>query len=157
MIAVLAVIGLAVGRIVIGNNYFVTAHNDTVSIMRGIQGSVFGYPLQQPFRIGCLTPQNELKIISPGDPQNGCKPLKITDLRPSQRAQVIAGLPGGNLDAAIKQMSNLVPGGLLPLCAPPTSAPTPTPPESTSSPTPSPVTTRPRAPQEPGKDCRTAA
>ena len=185
VILVLLATGLVVGRIVIGNNYYVTAHNDTVSIMRGIQQSVFGYPLQQPFRIGCLTDQGELKILSVGDSQNGCKPLKVNDLRPSERAQVIAGLPSGNLDAAIKQMYNLVPGGLLPVCAPPTPAaptpstkppvttpapatttPAPTPAETpqpspslTAPPTtsPAPVTTLPRAPQEPGKDCRTAA
>ena len=186
VVAVLLATGLVVGRIVIGNNYYVAVHNDTVSIMRGIQGSVFGYPLQQQFRIGCVTPQNELRIISPGDSQNGCKPLKVDYLRPSERAQVVAGLPGGNQEAAVKQMNNLVPG-VLPVCAPPTPA-TPAPPVTTPAPaptspapapapptapsekpppspsvtappttSPAPVTTLPRAPQEPGKDCRTAA
>ena len=161
---ILVVAIFVVGRIVIGNSYFLTAHNDTVSIMRGIQGSVFGYPLQQPFRIGCLTPQNELKILSPGDAQNGCKPLKVNDLHPSERVQVITGLPGGNLEAAIKQMNNLVPGGLLPVCEPaatpgepPEASPVPTASPTAPSTTPAPMTTLPRAPQEPGKDCRNAA
>ncbi|MFZ0833981.1 MAG: protein phosphatase 2C domain-containing protein, partial [Mycobacterium sp.] len=138
VIAVLLATGLVVGRIVIGNNYYVAVHNDTVSIMRGIQGSVFGYPLQQQFRIGCVTSQNELRIISPGDPQNGCKPLKVDYLRPSERAQVVAGLPGGNQEAAVKQMNNLVPG-VLPVCAPPTPTPPATPQPPVTAPAPPPT------------------
>ena len=141
---------------IIRNNYYVTAHNGTVSIMRGIEGSLFGYPLQEQFRVGCLTNQSELRIIGLGGPQNGCQPLKVEFLRPSERAQVVAGLPTGNLGAAIEQMNNLVPGGLLPVCEPaPSSPPAPSP--TTPPLTPSPVTELPPAPQEPGKDCRTAA
>lgn len=196
VIVVLVAAGLLIGRMVIRNNFYVTAYGDTVSIMRGFQGSLLGYPLQEQVRIGCLTNQSELRVIGSSDSQNGCRPLKVNDLRPSERAQVIAGLPGGNLDAAIKQMYNLVPSGLLPPCeksAPATPAPattttkvpastpeltptsttsasptpsgsletsTPTPSPSATTPrisTPAPVTVLPRAPQEPGKDCRTVA
>ncbi len=36
--------GLAVGREIVRNNYYVTEHDGTVSIMRGVQGSFLGYP-----------------------------------------------------------------------------------------------------------------
>jgi protein phosphatase len=40
--------GLAVGREIVRNNYYVTQHDGTVSIMRGVQGSFLGYQLQEP-------------------------------------------------------------------------------------------------------------
>ncbi len=171
--------GLAVGREIIRNNYYVTAHDGTVSIMRGISGSILGIRMQNPYLLGCLNDRNELSQISYGQPVENldCRLMKLQDLRPSEREQVAAGLPGGSLDDAIGQLRELAHSSLLPPCptATPTPTPTPTPaPPSTprtepgqeDSPTPAPappptpsptVTALPAPPPKPGTDCRAAA
>jgi PPM family protein phosphatase len=131
LLIVLVVAGLVVGRMIIRNNYFVAAHGNTVSIMRGVQGSLLGYPLQEPYLVGCLNARNELSLMGVGESHASCNLLRVSDLRPSERAQVIAGLPTGSYDEAYKQIQNLVPGSLLPVCAPP--APPPPPPAPTTS------------------------
>ncbi len=45
LLVLLAVAGLIVGRYIIRTNYYVTAHNGTVSIMRGVQGLPAGLSL----------------------------------------------------------------------------------------------------------------
>ncbi|MBV9512899.1 MAG: serine/threonine-protein phosphatase [Mycobacteriaceae bacterium] len=180
VLVVLAVAGLLIGRYIIRTNYYVAAHNDTVSIMRGIQGSLLNYPLQEQYRIGCVTPSNELRVIALSDPQNGCRALNVNDLRPAERKQVIDGLKSGTFDDAFKEMNNLVPA-LLPVCqaapAPTPAAPTPTT-TTTTTPTKAPVTSEPTptptpsesavptapapstpapTPQTPGTTCRNAA
>ncbi|MCV7224677.1 PP2C family protein-serine/threonine phosphatase [Mycolicibacterium komossense] len=133
LIVLLVFAGLAVGREVIRSNYYVTENAGTVSIMRGIQGSILGYPLQEPYLLGCLNDRNELSQISYGQPADslGCRLMGLQDLRPSERAQVAAGLPAGSLDDAINQLRELAHTSLLPLCAPapatPTTSATPTP------------------------------
>ena len=169
--------GLAVGREIIRNNYYVTAHDGTVSIMRGISGSILGIRMQNPYLLGCLNDRNELSQISYGQPVENldCRLMKLQDLRPSERAQVAAGLPGGSLDDAIGQLRELAHSSLLPPCptATPTPTPTPTPappstprtepgqedsPAPAPPPTPSPtVTALPAPPPKPGTDCRAAA
>ncbi|MDX1893147.1 protein phosphatase 2C domain-containing protein [Mycolicibacterium sp. 050158] len=151
MVVVLA--GLAVGRTVIQNNYYVAERDGSVQIMRGVQGSFLGMPLQQPFQIACLDSRNSITNIGVDDSRSGCQPLKLADLRESERAQVSAGLPGGTLDEAIRQLRELGQNSVLPICAPATSSrttttPSPTPPPSstsaepaTSSPAPTPSAT----------------
>ena len=58
-------------------NYYVSAYNGTVAIMRGIQGSILGYPLQEPYLLGCLNDRNELSQISYG--QAGRQPRLPAD------------------------------------------------------------------------------
>ncbi|MGE2732800.1 PP2C family protein-serine/threonine phosphatase, partial [Mycolicibacterium vaccae] len=150
MLFVLA--GLAVGREIIRNNYYVTEHDGTVSILRGVQGSFLGYPLQEPYLLGCLNSRNELSLISAGQSRDDldCRLLAVGDIRPSERAQVIAGLPSGSLDDAIRQIEELARTSLLPVCAPrptattPRPAPTPNPTPATSG-TAAPRTTAPSA------------
>jgi protein phosphatase len=101
------------------SNYYVAEHDGAVYIMRGVQGSFLGMPLQQPFRIACLDSRNDLKIIGVDDPRTGCQLLKVGDLRESERAQVTAGLPTGSVDDAIRQLNELGQTSLLPICAPP--------------------------------------
>ncbi|WP_111511325.1 PP2C family protein-serine/threonine phosphatase [Mycobacterium kyogaense] len=131
VLAVLA--GLAVAREIVRNNYYVSEHDGVVSIMRGVQGSFLGISLQEPYLLGCLNARNELSLISADQPQDnlGCRPLAVGDMRPSERAQVVAGLPSGTLDDAIGQIEELSRSSVLPVCAPPTPAtssrPTPTP------------------------------
>jgi protein phosphatase len=118
--------GLAIGREIVRNNYYVTAHDGTVSIMRGVQGSFLGVALQEPFLSGCLNARNELSLIGASQPRDGldCRMLGVNDMRPSERAQVIAGLPSGSLDEAIAQIEQLARSSVLPVCAPPTPTPT---------------------------------
>lgn len=144
LVILLAIAGLVVGREIIRSSYYVSAYNGTVAIMRGIQGSILGYPLQEPYLLGCLNDRGELSQISYGQSTNslGCTLMRLQDLRPSERTQVSAGLPTGSLDNAIGQLRELARGSLLPPCAPtppPTPAPSPAPstsPAPSSSPVP---------------------
>ncbi|MDP9168744.1 MAG: protein phosphatase 2C domain-containing protein, partial [Actinomycetota bacterium] len=104
LLLVLVLAGLAVGRMVLQNNYYVAERNGSVHIMRGVQGSFLGMPLQQPFQIACLDSRNSITNIGVDDNRAGCQPLEVADLRESERAQVTAGLPGGTLDEAIRQL-----------------------------------------------------
>jgi len=125
--------GLAVGREIVRNNYYVSEHDGTVSIMRGVQGSFLGLSLQEPYLLGCLNTRNELSLISAGQSRDDldCRLLGVDDMRPSERAQVIAGLPSGTLDEAISQIEELSRSSVLPVCAPrPTPRPATTPPPS---------------------------
>jgi protein phosphatase len=172
-VALLALAGLGIGYRTIRNYYYVNAYADTVAIMRGIQGSILGVRLQQPYLLGCLNDRGELSQVSygQGTANPGCALLRLNDLRPSGRAQVTAGLPAGSLDDAIAQLRELARGSLLPLCAlPKTSSPaTSTAPRSgsgppaagprsttamSSPPAPAPL---PVPQQQPGIDCRAAA
>lgn len=149
----LVIAGIGLGYNTIRSYYYVGAHNEQVSIMRGIQGSILGVPLQQPYQVGCINDRGELSQISYGqaDTELGCELMRLVDLRPSERAQVNAGLPAGSLDEAIGQLRELAQSSLLPLC-PPLSGTASN--SASSSPTASslPVPTR-----RPGTDCRAAA
>lgn len=117
--------GLAVAREIVRNNYYVTAHDGTVSIMQGLQGSFLGFGLQEPYRLGCLNDRNELSLIGADEPRDNrdCRLLNVDDMRPSERAQIVAGLPGGTLEEAIAQLHQLARDSVLAVCA---SAATPT-------------------------------
>jgi hypothetical protein len=187
LVALLALAGLGVGSKIIRSYYYVSADGETVAIMRGIQGSILGVRLQQPYLLGCVNDRGELSQISYGqqDAELGCELMRLQDLRPSERAQVSAGLPAGSLDEAIGQLRQLAQGSLLPLCVPaPAPKTTPStgvhsgsgapagPPASTatsptassapSSPTtaaskPARTTALPAPQQTPGTDCRATA
>jgi serine/threonine protein phosphatase PrpC len=131
LVVLLVLAGLAIGRLVIRSNYYVAENDGAVYIMRGVQGSFLGMPLQQPFRLACLDSRAELTIIGSDDPRGDCQVLKVGDLRESERAQVKAGLPAGSVDDAIRQLKELGHSSLLPVClppAPPTPTTTPAPP-----------------------------
>ncbi|AMO58869.1 serine/threonine protein phosphatase [Mycolicibacterium phlei] len=119
LVVLLALAGLAVGRQIIRNNYYVAAHDNTVSIMRGIPGSILGYSLQEPYRHGCLTGRNGLTLISPGQTPRDCELFRVDDLKPSEQRQVMAGLPTGSEDEAIGQINQLARDSLLPVCPKP--------------------------------------
>ncbi|MDH6244354.1 protein phosphatase 2C domain-containing protein [Mycobacterium sp. OTB74] len=115
---VLLLAGLAVGRMIIRSNYYVAEHDGSVFIMRGVQGSLLGLPLQEPYLLACLDGHSALTIIGVDDNRADCQPMKIGDLRESERAQVAAGLPAGSVDDAIRQLKELGHTSLLPVCAP---------------------------------------
>jgi protein phosphatase len=119
VVVLVVLAGMAVGREIIRSNYYVAAHEDTVSIMRGVPGSILGYPLQEPYRQGCLTERNGLTLISPGQQPRDCQIFRVSDLKPSEQRQVLAGLPTGSEDQAINQINQLARDSLLPICAPP--------------------------------------
>ncbi|WP_375486052.1 protein phosphatase 2C domain-containing protein [uncultured Mycobacterium sp.] len=186
LLVLLVLAGLAVARAVIRNNYYVAGYNGNVAIMRGIQGSILGLPLHQPYLLGCLT-GNQLSQISYDQSQDhlGCHLMKLDDLRPAERTQVAAGLPAGSLDDAIAQLRELSTNSLLPPCPAPratsppgetsrspapstTASPPQTQPPDQSSETAAPSTIAPSSataptvtanppPLEPGTDCRAAA
>ncbi|MEE3065966.1 MAG: protein phosphatase 2C domain-containing protein [Actinomycetota bacterium] len=121
LVVLLALTGLAIGRAIIRSNYYVAEYNGMVSIMKGIQGSLLGMSLQEPYLVGCLNARNDLSIISFS--QSGghldCRLMQLQDLRPAARAQVLAGLPAGSLDEAESQLKELSANNLLPPCPPP--------------------------------------
>jgi protein phosphatase len=138
--------GLAIGREIVRSNYYVSEHAGTVSIMRGVQGSFLGIALQEPFLLGCLNARNELSLIGADGSRDNldCRMLGVDDMRPSERAQVIAGLPSGTLDEAISQIEELARSSVLPVCQKPA-------PKATSSRTsPSPTPHLPETPANPG-------
>ena len=149
LVVLLVLAGLAVVRAVIRSNYYVAEYNGMVAILRGIQGSLLGMSLHDPYLVGCLNARNDLSII--GFSQSGghldCRLMQLQDLRPAARAQVLAGLPAGTLDEAEAQLKELSANNLLPPCPPPRAtsppgSPTPatigtTPPSATAPPTPS--------------------
>ena len=117
--------------------------------------------LHEPYLIGCLSPRNELSLISFSQSEGrlDCHLLTLNDLRPPERAQVKAGLPAGTLDDAIGQLRELAANSLLPPCPPPraTSPPAPTTPSTTDqTPAPSdtslPASAPPAATDEPETD-----
>ncbi|MCV7420699.1 serine/threonine-protein phosphatase [Mycobacterium yunnanensis] len=153
LLLVLVGAGLAVGRTVIQNNYYVAERDGSVYIMRGVQGSFAGMSLQQTFQIACLDSRNSITNIGVDDDRGNCKPLQVADLRESERAQVTAGLPGGTLDEAIRQLRELAQSSVLPICVPAsartttsTPPPSPTPPPATTSTPPTPQTATTSAP-----------
>ena len=123
LVALFALAGVGIGYKLVRNYYYVSAYGDTVAIMRGLQGSVLGVRLQQPYLLGCVNDRGELSQISYGQQTAnlGCDLMRLQDLRPSGRAQVTAGLPAGTLDDAIGQLRELNHNSLLPPCAPSTS------------------------------------
>jgi PPM family protein phosphatase len=173
---------LAIGRTIIRNYYYVAEYNGAVSIMQGIQVSILGVPLHQPYSQGCLNSRNQMSVIRYGQAgsNHDCQLMKLSDLAESARAQVAAGLPAGTLEQADAQLRRLSTESLLPLCppahpqSPPTStaqtAPTtsqlpepsagtsvPEQPPGSLSPTPAAptVTALSPPPPQPGTDCRT--
>jgi PPM family protein phosphatase len=178
----LVLAALAVGRTVIRSYYYVTAYNGAVSIMQGIQISILGVPLHQPYSQGCLNSLNQLSVVPYGQAgaNHDCRLMKPSDLAESARAQVAAGLPVGTLDQANAQLRRLATESLLPLCPlaraqsppastpppPPTTSQVPVPGAETSAPQDVPVSPSPTAaaptvtalsppPPQPGTDCRT--
>jgi serine/threonine protein phosphatase PrpC len=149
LLVLLVLASLAIGRVMVRSNYYVSEHDGTVAIMRGVQGSILGYPLQEPYLFGCLNGRNELSLISSGQSHDrlDCRLFGVNDLRPSERAQVIAGLPTGSLDDAIVQINQLARDSVLPLCIPRT--PPPTTSANPSVPTPPPSNPAPAPPQSP--------
>jgi serine/threonine protein phosphatase PrpC len=121
LVVLLVLAGLAVVRAVIRSNYYVAEYNGMVSIVRGIQGSLLGMSLHEPYLVGCLNARNELSLISYGQSRShlDCRLIRLQDLRPAERAQVQAGLPAGTLDDAIGQLRELSANSLLPPCPPP--------------------------------------
>ena len=162
LVALLAIAGIGIGYRLIRNYYYVSAADETVAIMRGIQGSMMGVPLQEPYLLGCINDRGELSQISYGQAHSelGCDLMRLQDLRPSERAQVSAGLPAGSLDEAIAQLRELARTSLLPVCTPAPAArtsPTSAPRSATVVPSAPPTSAPPPAPQKPGTDCRAAA
>jgi protein phosphatase len=146
LLVLVVLAGLAIGREIVRSNYYVTEHDGTVSIMQGVQGSFLGLALQEPYLLGCLNARNELSLIRSGQSNDNlaCRMLGVNDMRPSERAQVVAGLPSGTLDEAISQIEELARSSVLPTCAPRT----PTPTTTTTSPSPTPHI--PETPANPG-------
>jgi hypothetical protein len=138
----LLIAGLIVGGFIVSSYYYVASQDGTVSVMRGVQGRFLGVPLQKPYRAACLDASGEVQVTSFDKPSPGCKLLRVEDLDQSGRAQVNAGLKGGNYDEAFKSLRELVRGTLRP-CQGQASSPPATPPTTTTTTTAPPSTPAP--------------
>ena len=130
----LIAVGGFFGRQMIQNNYYVSADDARVTVLRGLPGNVFGYSLQDPARIACVTDEGDLTLVDPGNAQ--CRVMMVDDLQPAAREQVRAGLPSGSLDDASVQMARLAEQDLLPVCKVEEPEPAPTPAPVPGEPTP---------------------
>ncbi|MGK2881291.1 MAG: PP2C family protein-serine/threonine phosphatase [Mycobacterium sp.] len=115
LVLLLVVAALGAGRLFVRSYYYVTAHDDVVSIMRGVDDSFAGISLNEPFQFGCLSGTGALSLIDYGEDGQDCEPFKVQDLRQSEQASVIDGLPAGSKDEAINRMQDLA-DKALPLC-----------------------------------------
>ena len=139
VVVLVVLAGLAIGRWIITNNYYVAEYGGKVSIVRGIQGSLLGISLHEPYLVACVNARNELSLISYGQSgSNDCQLMTLQDLNPAGQAQVQGGLPGGTLDQAESQLRKLLADSLL-SCPPPRAtsppAPEPTAPTTNTPPT----------------------
>ena len=98
--------GLAIGRTIVRGYYYVADYQDTVTIMRGIRGSILGLTLQDPWLVGCFNGSSE--PYGQAGKAAGCQPLKMTNLNQSSQELVKTGLPYADLDGAKKQLQGLV-------------------------------------------------
>ena len=94
-----------------------------------------------------LLPDTDVLLSSsrPSSRGRSCSADRTRSIRPSERAQVAAGLPSGSLDNAITQIEELARSSVLPICAP-SAIPTTVPQRTSNAPT---VTALPPAPPEP--------
>jgi protein phosphatase len=150
LVILVVLTALAIGREIVRNNYYVSVHDGTVAIMRGVPGSILGYRLQEPYRLGCLTARDGLTLISPGQGPRDCELFRVGDLKQAEQRQVISGLPTGTEDEAIGQINQLARDSLLPLCPPPAPPKTRTATPHSPAPTNSPGV--PNAPGSPGNE-----
>ena len=142
VVVLVVLAGLAIGRWVITNNYYVAEYDGKVSIVRGIQGSLLGISLHEPYLVACVNARNELSLISYGQSgDHDCQLMTPQDLNPAGQVQVQGGLPGGTLDQAESQLRKLLADSLL-TCPPPRAT---SPPGAPTAPTPS-STPQPGAP-----------
>src|SRR5690606_28130753 len=70
--------GFFAGRQLLMNNYYVGDEDGRVTVLRGIPGNVFGYPLQQSARVGCITDEGDLTLMEPSSAQ--CRVMAVDDL-----------------------------------------------------------------------------
>jgi protein phosphatase len=148
----LVIVGALVGGLVFGwralrSTYYVGADAGRVAVMRGVPGSVLGYSLQRVALVGCLSGGGELSLTTSGDADaNSCRVLRLDDLKPTARQQVISGLPTGSLSAAQTQMRSLAGGNLLPSCITVTTTTTTAPTPAAPAPVPAPAPGTPNSP-----------
>jgi serine/threonine protein phosphatase PrpC len=142
VVALVVLAGVAVGRWVIRSNYYIAEYGGIVALMRGIQGSLLGMSLNEPYLVGCLNAHNELSLInySQSSEQLNCHVMKLGDLPSPERAQVQGVIPAGSLDEAEAQLRTLSAKALLP-CPPPRATSPPADPSGTSEPNATPLPT----------------
>ncbi len=109
-VVVLVSVAIAGSFIWVRSQYYVGASNGEVVVFRGVDGSVLGLGLSSVQEGSC----------EPG--LNGCLPLKIDDLVPAARAQVVTGIRAGTLEDARGVVVRLA-GQMLPPCPAPQVAP----------------------------------
>jgi serine/threonine protein phosphatase PrpC len=94
-VLILLVVGGILGINWVGNQYFVGDDNGQVTIFRGVDGSVLGIGLSSPQEDSCF-----------GKPQP-CQALRLDDLTPAARDQVVSGIAAADLPNARQIISRL--------------------------------------------------
>ena len=88
VVVALLVIGGVLGVQWVGNQYYVGDDNGTVTVFRGVDGSVFGLRLSSAQESSCDAAAT------------ACLPLRTDDLVQAARDQVLAGIPASDLQNA---------------------------------------------------------
>jgi protein phosphatase len=117
-LVVLVLVGVAGSVLWVRSQFYVGARNEVVGVYRGVNGSLLGVQFSSFQEDSCS-----------GTP--GCVPIRLSDLEPAARIQVLAGIQASSLSDARAVMLRLS-GRLLPPCgtsqgpASPTAAANPT-------------------------------
>ncbi|HET8591862.1 MAG TPA: hypothetical protein VFM01_19640, partial [Nakamurella sp.] len=130
-VVVLVLVALAGSTLWVRSQYYVGVAGDTVAVFRGVNGSLLGLRFSSFQENSCAG-------------SSGCLPIKVSDLQPAARNQVLAGIQAGSLTDARSVMSRLS-GELLPPCPKPEASRGPS-----GSPTPPPTDPTGSAPGGPG-------
>jgi PPM family protein phosphatase len=94
-VLILLVVGGILGINWVGNQYFVGDDNGQVTIFRGVDGSILGIGLSSAQEDSCF-----------GKPQP-CQALRLDDLTPAARDQVVSGIAAADLPDARQIISRL--------------------------------------------------
>jgi protein phosphatase len=104
VVALVALLLVAAGgsALWVRSQYFVGARGDVVGIYRGVNGSLLGLQFSSFQEDSCAG-------------AGGCTPIRLSDLQPAARNQVLSGIQANSLSDARAVMSRLS-GRLLPPC-----------------------------------------
>lgn len=95
------------------DNFYIAEKDGNLVIEQGANYRILGRDLHKPYQQACLDKDGHLKVVDLES--KDCKVFKTQDLQPDARSKVNDGLPSGNYDEVMQQMTSLA-GSALPVC-----------------------------------------